>query len=384
MRKHALIFALALLLRTTVWTSEAWAGEAPLLPPSFSGWHKVAKGAVTSTDPAAASPENAALLKEYGFADVEAANFVRGKRTVRITATRFADASGAYGAFSLATQPQPQPESEPEPEPKPRPEKIGDQAVFSASRVVFYRGNILVEAQIEAQAQAKAEAKAKARPGAALPSSSELEVLARTLPPIQGNRSALPTLPGYLPRQSLEADTERYIIGPVALERAGVPLPARLVDFGKDAEVVAAKYKSSLGQASLTLIEYPTPQIAAEQIRAMQAQSASLPGGPFYFKRTGPIVAAVNGQVPSTEAESLLASVNYHADITLNQSTKPNRKDNAAEFLVGLIMLTAAVVLFAFVFGFFFGGLKVAMARMFPNSVLDRTHAGEFIRLNLR
>jgi len=254
--------------------------------------------------------------------------------------------------------------------------KIGDLAVSSGSRVVFYRGNILLEAQIEAEA--------KSKPGAALPSSNELEALAKTLPPIQGNRSALPTLPGYLPRQSLEANTERYISGPVALERAAVPLPARLVDFGKDAEVVLAKYKSSLGEASLTLIEYPTPQIAAEQVRAMQAQATTLPGGPFYFKRTGPIVAAVNGQVPSTEAESLLASVNYHAEITMNQSTKPNRKDNAAEFLVGLIMLTAAVVLFAFMFGFFFGGLKVAMARMFPNTVLDRTHAGEIIRLNLR
>ena len=361
MRKHALIFALALLLRPVV-----WAGEAPLLPPSFGGWHKAAQNIVSSTDSAAASPENAALLKEYGFASVEAANFVRGKHTVRITATRFADASGAYGAFSLATQPE------------MRPEKIGDQAVSSASRVVFYRGNILLEAQIEAEAESKSKL------GAALPSSSELEALAKTLPPIQGNRSALPTLPGYLPRQSLEANTDRYIMGPLALERAAVPLPARLVDFGKDAEVVLAKYKSSLGEASLTLIEYPTPQIAAEQIRAMQAQAASLPGGPFYFKRTGPIVAAVNGQVPSTEAESLLASVNYHAEITLNQSTKPNRKDNAAEFLVGLIMLTVVVVLFAFMFGFFFGGLKVAMARMFPNSVLDRTHAGEIIRLNLR
>ena len=368
MRKYAFIFALALLLRPSVWTSEAWAGEAPLLPPSFSGWHKAAQNAISSTDPAAASPANAALLKEFGFANVEAANFVRGKRTVRITATRFADASGAYGAFSLATQPQP--------EQKMSSEKIGDQAVSSGSRVIFYRGNILVEAQIEAEAEAK--------PGAALPSSSELQALAKTLPGIQGNRSALPTLPGYLPRQSLQANTDRYIMGPVALERAGVPLPASLVDFGKGAEVVLAKYKSSLGEASLTLIEYPTPQMAAERIRAMQAQAASLPGGPFYFKRTGPIVAAVNGQVPSTEAESLLASVNYHADITMNQSTKPNPKDNAGQFMVGLIMLTAVVVLFAFMFGFFFGGLKVAMARMFPNTVLDRTHAGEIIRLNLR
>lgn len=369
MKKYAFIFALALLLRPVV-----WAGEAPLLPASFSGWHKAAQNVITSTDPAAASPANAALLKEYGFASVEAANFVRGKHVVRITATRFADASGAYGVFSLTAQP------ETEPEQKMRPEKIGDQAVSSGSRVVFYRGNILLEAQIEAEAKTEA----KTKPGAALPSSNELEALAKTLPPIQGNRSALPTLPGYLPRQSLEANTERYISGPVALERAAVPLPARLVDFGKDAEVVLAKYKSSLGDANLTLIEYPTPQIAAEQVRAMQAQAASLPGGPFYFKRTGPIVAAVNGQVPSTEAESLLASVNYHAEITLNQSTKPNRKDNAAEFLVGLIMLTAAVVLFAFMFGFFFGGLKVAVARMFPNTVLDRTHAGEIIRLNLR
>ena len=66
------------------------------------------KGAVTSSsDPAVADATDAAVLKEYGFERLEKASYTRDDgRAVIIKAAVFADASGAYGAFTYYYAPE--------------------------------------------------------------------------------------------------------------------------------------------------------------------------------------------------------------------------------------------------------------------------------------
>jgi hypothetical protein len=213
-------------------------------------------------------------------------------------------------------------------------------------------------------------------------SAADLRALAEALPRPQGNLAALPTLPGNLPAQSQLPNTSRYIVGPEALARLGVPIPAQLVDFSMSPEIVLAKYRTSGGEAVLTIVGYPTPQIARDRLTALQ--SASLPGGPFYFKRSGPFVAAVNGSIPADEAQSLLASVNYDADVTWNQPTKMKPDEDRGGFVVALVLLCVIAVLAALIFGFAFGGIRILISRFFPNKVFDRPDAVDIIRLNLK
>ena len=54
-----------------------------------------------------ADSANAALLKEYGFTDFESGTYTRDDgRKLDLKAIRFADASGAYGAFTYYKMPQ--------------------------------------------------------------------------------------------------------------------------------------------------------------------------------------------------------------------------------------------------------------------------------------
>ncbi len=107
---------------------------APLLPKQFGGW-QMAGSAQTSKDPTQADSVNSALLKEYGFSDLATATYTRDDgRKVRLKAARFGDTSGAYGAFTFYKMPQ------------MLTEKIGDQGAALNERVLFYRGNILVDA----------------------------------------------------------------------------------------------------------------------------------------------------------------------------------------------------------------------------------------------
>ncbi|MBZ5596747.1 MAG: hypothetical protein LAN83_00360 [Acidobacteriia bacterium] len=341
---------------------------APILPKEFGGW-QLSDSMRTSEDPAVADSVNAALLKEYGFADFASATYVRDDgRKLTLKAARFADASGAYGAFTYYKMPQ------------MLTEEIGDAAASLNERVLFYRGDILVDAMF-------------ARLTAM--SAAELRELAGALPLPSDSAQKLPTLPSYLPRESYVKNSAKYVVGPVALEKVGTPLPAALVDFNAGAEVVLGSYQGSGGEATLMLISYPTPQIAAEHLRRIEAAahpaSAASPAGssalgdvgPVFDKRTGPIVVVAAGPLTQSDARSLLAAVNYDADVTWNQNTYATKKDNLANLLVNVIILCAIIFGFMLVAGLAFGGFRIAIKRLFPERVFDRPGEMEFISLHL-
>ena len=94
------------------------------------------------------------------------------------------------------------------------------------------------------------------------------------------------------------------------------PVPADLVDFSASPEVVLGQYSTPGGEATLMLIEYPTPALAAEHLRRIdaahhaaqpQAGIAAIENvGPFFDKRTGPIVAIAAGPLSQSDAQTLL------------------------------------------------------------------------------
>jgi len=340
---------------------------SPLLPKQFGGW-QMAGSAQTSKDPTQADSVNSALLKEYGFTDLATATYTRDDgRKVRLKAARFGDTSGAYGAFTFYKMPQ------------MLTEKIGDQGAALNERVLFYRGNILVDADF---------GKLTAM------SAAELRELASVLPLPPGNTRNLPGLPAYLPAQSYVKNSAKYVVGGVGLEKINAPLPAALVDFAAGPEVVLGNYNSSGGQAALMLISYPTPQIAAEHLRWIDAATqtgtqpktdGASPGdaGRIFTKRTGPIVVVASGPLSASEAASLLASVNYDADVTWNENTSFNKKDNLANLLVNIILLCGILMGLALVAGIAFGGIRIIVKRILPERVFDRPEGMEFISLHL-
>jgi hypothetical protein len=338
----------------------------PVLPAEFSGWQ--VKGAVTkSDDPSAADQTNAPVLREYGFQRLEKAAYTRDDgRTLTIKAAVFEDASGAYGAFTYYHSDE------------MGQETIGAQGAFSNNRVLFCQGNVLIDAVFDKMS---------------VMSAAQLRQLAGLLPQPEDNKNKLPPLPTRLPKQWFEKNSTKYILGPISLNRVGSPLPSSLVDFKSDAEVVIGKYAVNAGDATLMLIEYPNSQIAAERLRQIDAShqvTQQAPGvtpildlGPFFDTRTGPIVVIAAGPLSKSEARSLMSSVSYDADVTWNENTYVTKKDNLANFLFNAIVLCGIVVGLALVAGVAFGGLRILIKRLFPDSVFDRPEVVEFISLHL-
>jgi hypothetical protein len=338
----------------------------PILPKQFAGW-QVQGTPQSSKDASAADPTDAALLKEYGFTDVEAAIYKSDDgRTLKIRAARFADASGAFGAYSFYLQPE------------MAREEIGDQGASLNQRVLFYRGHILVDAVFSQLS---------------VMSAASLRELAGVLPRPSGNAGNLPPILAFMPHHGYAANTEKYAEGPLALGAIGSPLSADLVDFSANPEVVLGQYSTSSGAATLMLIEYPTPAVAAEHLRRIDAsQHAPQPqpgvavvenAGPFFDKRTGPIVAIAAGPLSQSDAQTLLGAVNYDVSVTWNENTYFDKKNNVANLLVNIILLCIIVGAISLAAGVAFGGARVVLRRYFPGPVFGRADQAEFISLDL-
>jgi hypothetical protein len=340
--------------------------DAAFLPQQFAGWQMAGK-IDASTDPAKADSTNAIVLKEYRFTDVASATYTRDDgRTLKLRAARFADASGAFGAYTFYLEPQ------------MRKEQIGDQGASLGDRVLLYRGHILIDAQFSKESPM---------------SGAELRELAGDLPRPGGNAGNLPTFIEFLPRRDYIANTQKYVMGPAALAALNPPVSADLVDFGASSEVSAAHYNLPSGEATLMLIYYPTPQLAADHLRRIdQAHQLAQPqegistiggSGTFFDKRTGPIVAIASGGISESDAKSLLGMVNYEANVTWNTPTENAQVRDLYKLILNIVVLCAILGGLAIIAGVAFGGFRLLMKRVYPDKIFDRPEQMEFISLHL-
>lgn len=345
--------------------TNAPASTPGILPHDFGGWQEQG-AAVMGKNPAAADPANAGILKEYGFTDFASATYKRDDgRTVKIRAARFADASGAFGAYTFYLQPEMQ------------REEIGDQGASFGNRVLFYRGNILVDASFSQESPMAGQ---------------ELRELAGELPQPSGTAASLPPVLSFMPRRNYVPNTEKYALGPQALSAFSPPVALNMIDFAASPEVTLGSYNTPEGQSTLMLIYYPTPQLAAECLRTIgAAHGVQLQSGvsrvqhmgEFFAKRTGPILAIAAGPLSESDAKSLLGSVNYEAKVTWDERTDNQEVHDLYTLLKNIIILCAVLAGFAIVVGIAFGGIRILMKRLYPNRVFDRPEQMEFISLRL-
>jgi hypothetical protein len=342
--------------------------DAALLPASFSGWESEA-AAKPVTDPALMDGTNASALKEYGFTDGLVREYTRDGETLKVRAMRFEDASGAYGAYSYYRQ---------NGWPK---EQVGTGAASDHNRVLFWVGNVVVDSQF---------------PHISAMSGSELRELAGTIPLPAGNKSLAPPILASLPQKDLDGQTTHYALGPASYAGSGGVLPPELVGFDRGAETATASYKLSSGPATLTIINYPTPQMAAAQEKSIAAyiKAGNTAQHPFTkplqdsnpmaieVRRAGPLVAVVSGDPIQDEAHKLLTSVHYEADMSAIPGQGSNDVQKTAQLIVGIITLVVVMFAAALLLALFLGGGR-ALYRYLRGKPISSVYDEEFIRIDL-
>jgi len=342
--------------------------DEPLLPASFAGWEAASPGKPV-TDPAQADTANAAALKEYGFADALLNDYTREGQTLKLKALRFVDASGAYGAYSFYRH-SGWPKAE-----------IGAGAASDNNRVLFWKGNIVVDAEFSRISPM---------------SGSEMRELATILPIPAGNKSLAPPILYNLPQKSMDAQTTHYALGPAGYTGSGGVLPPELVGFDRGAEVATATYNLSSGPATLTVINYPTPQMAAAQEKAISAylKAGNSPQHPFTkplqdsnptvleARRSGPLVAVVSGDPIQDDSRKLIGLVHYEADMSAIPGGGDTEVQKTAKLVVAIITLVVVMFVAALMLAGFLGGGR-ALYRFLRGKPLSSVYDEEFTRLDL-
>ncbi len=202
------------------------------------------------------------------------------------------------------------------------------------------------------------------------------------LPKIGGTKGMPPLLPTYLPTQGLKRDTIKYALGPVGYQAIGGVLPPEIIGFDKAAEVVTAKYE---GKGTLTMLLFPTPQIAGDHGREIEAemnrQGAS--AGTVKLRREGPLVLMTTGAWKPAEAQEMVGNIHLRNEVTWNKSMPPefhSEVRKTVSLLTSILLFCGLGALAAVVLALFFGGARAAIRVMQGKPAATEP---EFLRIDL-
>ena len=270
---------------------------APLLP--AADW-QVGEGCAFdagATTEAETSGADAAVLAEDGLQrSARGVYHLTGnsKQTITVTASQFVDATGAHAAYSYYLRPGA----------LYRGPKIGDE---TGDGYLFRAGTTVVSAESKA-------------PGVS--TNAMLSELAVHLPKVGGPKGLPPLLPTYLPAKGLKTETVKYALGPVSYQAMGGVLPGEIVGFDKAAETVTANYE---GEGTLTMLLYPTPQIAAIHGRLIEAEMNRHKegAGTVMLRREGPLVLLTTGAWKAAEAKAMVEGIHLRNEVTWNKQMPP-------------------------------------------------------------
>lgn len=342
---------------------------AALLPDALDGW--IANGpAKAIADAATADPANAAALQEYEFTGGATNSYKRDGEKLTLRALRFQDASGAYGAYSFYRQ-NGWPKAD-----------IGSGAASNHNRVLFWKGNAVIDANFS-------------QIGAL--SASELRELAAKIPDPPGNKSLMPPILANLPQHSLDPQTTHYAEGPAGYAGGGGVLPADLVGFDRGAETATANYSLVSGPATLTVIDYPTPQMAeAMESKIRDYIKAGSKAQPTWTKplmdsdlaslevrRSGPLVILVSGDAIPDESHRLIETVHFNADLVAIPQPTTSEIGKTAQLLMGIAGIVIVGGSASLLLGFFLGGGR-ALWRIAHGKPASSIYDEDFIHIDLR
>ena len=291
-------------------------GLAAILPETIGPYHR----ASTSQAVLADRP----LWDEYGLKDSETARFENGADKFTATVYRLQDTTAALAAFDWQRPA------------KSTPSKAASLAAETSDGLLFVHGNFLLSFE-------------GYKPGAV-----DLDAVTQALRNV--DTTSLPALPGYFPSRDLVPNTERYVIGPAGLQKFAPGIPPSVAAFHFGAEAQLGVFHSSKGEMTLAIFNYPTPQMAMQQVAEFEKLPAAV------AKRSGPLVAVVLAPPDADFAERLLAGVRYQAQVTRDEYV-PTRRDNIGSLLLNAFILIGILLAFSLVSGLALGGFRAFMRR---------------------
>ena len=295
-----------------------------ILPEAIGDYHRTATSSPALSD--------RALWDEYGFKEAETAAYRSGDSQFSLTAWRMQDSTGALGVYDWQRPPA------------ATASTVAPQAAATADSLIALDGNYVLLFQGHQ------------------PTAAEWTAVAGSLKNV--DTTALPVLPSYLPADSRNANSERYVIGPVGLERFDNGIPPSVAAFHMGAEAQVGVFHGPKGDLTLAVFNYPTPQIAMQRVDEFNKLGGTV------AKRSGPLVAVIRNSPDADFAERLLDGIRYQATVTRDEYV-PTRRDNMGDLLLNICILIGLLLAFMVVSGLVVGGWKAILRKLGKGTEAD-------------
>lgn len=330
-----------------------------ILPSSFGGVSaEKAEEQLRSNDAYAMPPDG--VLKEYGLVDSELQRFRGSSSYFLVNLFKMKDPSGAYGLYSYLRSPdmghvQP-----------------GDHSVISNERALLLVGNLVLDV----------------RGGDLQKNGKDLNALVAAVTS-KSEQGPLPSLSEHLPTRGFVDRSDKYILGPSALNQFFPVSADDWLGFSHGAEAEVAKYNVDGRELNLLIADFPTPQVAQKRLVDLQQlyhlNPASTDGNPspLFAKRSITLLAIVSGARTQAEADQLLSQIQSGSEVTWNEPTFQFKEPSIGAMIVGSIIGAGVLCMFAVVAGVAFGGFRLVVKRYFPDKVFDRSSTMQVLQLGL-
>jgi hypothetical protein len=334
-----------------LFSAAAVSAQEVALPKHFSNLQQVS---------CSAKPPEFGYAKEAGEREFSMCQYKQGEDTIGIWAGRYHDPSSAYEVFTTRLRPG------------DMPAKLGQVAAFDKNRVLIQEGSLVLESTANI-------------------SRDDLAALVKTLEP-KSEMTPLPPIRAYLPAQGQLVGSERYALGPEALNAALTgagqkpdPEFIKAAGFNNGGEAMLARYSQpGKGSGILLLLEYPTPNVAEQQIHHLaEVLPASAKVGGQNIVRKGSLLSIVLAPTSPEYAASLREAANYETQVTWNEPHQTLTDPPLLSTIAKIFVATGVFMVVTLVLGIAFGGVRIITKRLFPGKVFDRPEQIEVLQLGL-
>lgn len=330
-----------------------------VLPNAFAGW--VADASMPAEAFSAVGTQvPQPILAEYGWIHSESRQYFRGKSTLTVSLHKLKDPSGSYGVYSFLRTPD-----------MPRAD-LAEHSSASHDRALVLIGNLVVEVRGKELAG----------------SHGDLKALVAAVTP-QAESGLFPTMSDHLPRRGLIERTDHYVLGPTALYQFLPVASDDWLGFSQGAEAELARYRAGGHEVTLLIADFPTPQTAQKKLTELQQKlnlnktSAAAGATALYGRRSLTLLAIVSGAQTQAEADALLEQISSTAEVTWNEPTFELTEPTIGAMIYGAIIGTLIICAFAVISGIAFGGVRLAIKRLFPGKVFDRSSQMQVLQMGL-
>ena len=318
----------------------------PLLPQSVAGVSR-SGDVVAGVDPAQVDAANAQVLHEDGLQRFARAAYGR----TQVEALQFNDATGAYSAFTLYLK---------NGVAGPKLDDVAQDSAIVDGRTIVLAHTVVLIAEKGAD-------------------DSIVAHLVAGLPKVNGPRNQPPLLPALLPAKGIVLHSPRYAVGPASYAAMGGTLPVAQLGWEKSAEAVTAQYVDKRGKETLTLLLYPTPQIAGDHARLIEAEV----GSAAKVRREGELVIVAAGTFSADDTVNMEENIHMRSQVTFDKTMPldfPTEIHKTYSLLLSITVFCGVGALAAVLLGVFLGGGRALVRKMQGK---DAATDAEFLSLHL-